>query len=198
MSRTEMVEGIVFDNMIEARLEVNTWLVRNGLSSRITESWSKKTAQKCINRDCPFTLNLVKFKDGEEVKLTKLVHHTCPVSTYDYWHGKNSPAVLARNAMNVGLFVDDPQARPKQLRRQELRNHGNKITPLAAWRTRETIRFQQFGDEAESFKKIPGLLSAMREAREPGRRGNTYPACDFKLEKNGDRFERCWVAPRAL
>ena len=131
MSDAELREGMVFDTMKEARITVKTWLLRKGWSSKVLISNAQRLGHICRVKDCPFSLNIRTSKKG--IRLTKLIHHTYPISTHDKFHGRSSVAVMSKDPLNICLFVDEPKTRPAQIRRQELRVYGNRITMHMAW-----------------------------------------------------------------
>ena len=146
-------------------MAVKIWLLRKGWSSKVPISNTQRLVHKCRVKGCPFLLKINTSKKG--IRLTKLIHHNCPISTHDKWHGKSTVAVMSKDPLNIGLFVDDPKTKPAQIRRQELRIHGIRITMHTAWRVCERIKYDLYGDEKESFQKIPDLLLAMQLGQTP-------------------------------
>ena len=114
MSHTNLTEGMEFDSIKEGRIAAKTWLVRNGWSSKVVKSGPIRTMYRCINEDCLFTLNI--NKSLKEIRLTKLRYHTCPVSIYNNWRGRNNTVVLSNDPLNIGLFIDNPKIKASQLR----------------------------------------------------------------------------------
>ena len=149
MSDVELRPGMVFDTMEEARITIMTWLLRNGWSSKVPISNAQRLVHKCKDKDCPFTLSINASKKG--IRLTKLIHHTCPISTHDKWRSRSSIAVMSKDPLNIGLFVDDPNTKPAQIRRQELRIYNNHISIYLAWEVCERIKRDLYEDEAKSF-----------------------------------------------
>ena len=174
---------------------VKTWLLRNGWSSKVPISNAKRLVHKCRDIDCPFTLKINASSKG--IRLTKLIHHTCPISTHDKWRGRSSIAVMSKDPLNIALFVDDPKTKPAQIRRQELRIYGNHISMHLAWEVCERIKRDLHGDEEKSFQKIPGLLLAMQLGQVLQRRRETHHFCEYDLDIYADQFVRCWVLPQA-
>ena len=188
MANAELDVGMQFETIEEGRLTIETWLLRNGWSSKVSRSNQRRTSHKCISKDCPFTANITASE--KEVRLTKLIYHTCPSYTHDKWRGHNRVAILANDSTNLSLFINDPKARPEQVRRQKLRLHENVISKHTAWKLREKARFQQFGNEEKSFQKIPSLLLAMQQGQEVQRRGITHRYYKYKLEMTDGQFSR--------
>ena len=81
MSDVELRPGMVFDIMEEARITIMIWLLRNKWSSKVPISNAQRFIHKYKDKDCPFTLNINALKKG--IRLTKLIHYICPISTYD-------------------------------------------------------------------------------------------------------------------
>jgi len=52
--------------------------------------------------------------------------------------------------------------KPKQILNTELQN-GNRISYNQSWRVLKKVENQVFGDEAESFKKIPSFLENLSQ-----------------------------------
>ena len=165
-----------FDTMDDARDTANAWVLRNGWSSKTKRSDRKRTILRCVSQECPFSLKINSSKKG--IRLTELIHHTCPSSTHNNWRGKNNIATLSKDPANIGLFLDDPKVKPDHFRRQELRIHGNVISKHTAWKLRQRIKSEQLGDEAKSFQKIPGLLLAMQQGQEGQNSRTTHHFCE--------------------
>ena len=84
---------MAFTTMEEARLAANTWLIRNRWLSKIERSDKGRIIYKCYDKHCPFTLNIIKIKKG--IRLTKLVYHTCPISTHDKHKSRSRITVIS-------------------------------------------------------------------------------------------------------
>ena len=67
-----------------------------------------------------------------------------------------------------------------------------------AWRVCERIKYDLYGDEKESFQKIPGLLLAIQLGQTPQKRGETHHFCEYDLDIYTGQFVRCWVLPQAI
>ena len=139
----------MFDIIEEGKLAVDTWLFRKGWSSKILISNKQRLVHRSRVKDCPFVLKI--NTSGKGIRLTQLTHHICPISTHDKWRGRSSVAVISKDSLNIGLFVDNPKTKPAQIRRQELRIYGNRITMHTAWRVCERIKRDLYGDEEKSF-----------------------------------------------
>ena len=110
MSDVELRAGMMFDTIKEARMIVKTWLLRNGWSSKVPISNVKRLVYKCRDIDCPFTLKINASSNG--IRLTKLIHYTCPIFIYNKWRSRSSIAVISKDPLNIALFVDDLKTKP--------------------------------------------------------------------------------------
>ena len=135
--------------------------------------------------DCPFRIRIAKDKDG--AKITKMEEHSCPYSTHDDFRKAHSVAYLA--PQHQAAVMDNRAITPRQIQSNERLTHGNRISYMQAWRTREQLQQEIEGDEKTSFGKLPALLDAMAAGDE-----ETCTRLDTSSEGH---FVRCFIAPRA-
>jgi hypothetical protein len=85
--------------------------------------------------------------------------------------------------------VDNREILPSQIRSTERIQFGNaNISYQQAWRTREVLRLEIEGDEAKSFRRIPGLLNAW----------TTEDSDNYGiLECENGQFKWIFIAPQA-
>ena len=120
-----------------------------------------------------------------------LEHHTCPASTHYSWRGRNSVRFLASNTHNIAAVQDDARIKPRTIQLNERMVRGNAASYMGVWRAKQKILQKLHGDEKESFKLIPSILSAMENHGE-----GAWTELDICPETQ--RFRRCWVFPKAL
>src|SRR5436189_3069547 len=115
--------------------------------------------------------------------LTIYIGHACSPETHSGWRSAQSVQYLASNYM--ASFNLDHTIKPKQILNTELQN-GNQISYTQSWRVLKKIENQVFGDEAESFKKIPSFLENLSQVD---------PQAYWRLETRNCQFFRLFIAP---
>ena len=171
-------------------MDMFKWAVENNLSFEVKKADSHKWIAVCKQPDiCKFRARINVSKKQHEAKLTVLEHHTCPAATHYDWRAGNSVRVLAANPLSVAAVVDDRKIKSRQIQTIERLQRGHKISYQQAYRTREKIRGDIYGSEAESFQLIPSMLQTMKG-------DNSH--CEYDLETDElNRFFRCWIIPKA-
>ena len=62
------------------------------------------------------------------------------------------------------MVVENRNTLPAQIRSIERVQFGNRgVSYQQAWRTREALRAELEGDEASSFRKMPGLIDSWKD-----------------------------------
>lgn len=182
--------GKTWNSIADGRMAVFQWAVDNGLSFEVKKADKQRWLAVCRNPSiCNFRVRISVFKKLDEAKLTVLVPHTCPASTHYGWRTANSVKVLATNSLSVAAVVDDRKIKSRQIQTIERLQRGHKIAYMPAYRTREKILRNVYGDEAESFQLIPSMLEAMKG-------DNNH--CEYNLQVDKSKqFHRCWFVPKA-
>ena len=101
--------------------------------------------------------------------------------------------MLASNEYSIAAVKADPKVAIKQLQASEKQARGTKPPYYAELHAKGQIRRNEYGDETESFRKIPALLLAMQDNIQ-GERG-CYS--DLDVDQTSKRFKRCWILPLA-
>ena len=149
MSDVELRSGMVFNIMEKARITIMIWFFRNGWFFKVPISNAQRLIHKYKDKNCPFTLNINALKKG--IRLTKLIHHTYPIFIYNKWRNRSSIAIISKDLLNIGLFVNDLNTKPARIRRQELRIYNNYISIYLIWEVYERIKRDLYEDEAKLF-----------------------------------------------
>lgn len=144
--------GREFESMEEAKLTAIRWAVDAGTSFIVWKSDPKRWIAICRKPDiCDFRLRMSKSAKNGGIKITKLIPHTCPLSTHRKWKHANSVKVLGSNDLIVAAVADNKNLLPKTIQTIERHHHGNKIHYQAGWRTREKVRVTLYGEEKNRF-----------------------------------------------
>ena len=86
---------------------------------------------------------------------------------------------------HTASFNLDHTIKPDQIRNTELQD-GNQISYKQSWRALKEIEKQVFGDEAESFKRIPSFLENLSQVD---------PQTYWRLEIQDCQFFHLFIAP---
>lgn len=94
---------------------------------------------------------------------------------------------LVANDRSRGVVADDRNIKLRQLVFEERLDRGNKINYQQAYRLRQKLQDDIFGNEVLSFSKIPALIKKMQSS--------AYT--DLEVDERS-RFQRTWVLPKAF
>src|SRR5436190_24172694 len=92
--------------------------------------------------------------------LTIYIEHTYSPESHYNWKPSQSVQYLTPN--HTASFNLDHTIKPDQIRNTELQD-GNRISYKQSWHVLKQIEKQVFGDETESFKRIPFFLKNLSQ-----------------------------------
>ena len=147
---------------------------------------------KLGKKECPFQIKFQYIQRTGRWQLVAYEAHTCPLNTHQKWQLQNAVDILSTNENNIALVSDDTKIKPQTLATHERNEFGVKPPYLQLWRTRRAINTKLFGEEGESFQKIPALIALMEVDVTSGKR-TAWGRCETK----DGRFHRCVIVPRA-
>jgi hypothetical protein len=175
-----------FESLCIARNAIRTFIVDRGESFIVSHSDRMRYIVTCKDEFCLFDIRVSVLK-GPIIQVTRYTPHSCsPITHRNFRLGHSVSFLTSRHRAAV---VDDREIRPAQIQSIERIYHGNTgVSYMQAWRTREALRQELEGDEAECFKRLPGLMSALDSNNEENR---------GHVETWEGHFKRCYIAPAA-
>ena len=148
--------GTSFPSMKEAREAILQHTIQEGLSYKVAKAEISRYILICRSDTCTFRLRVNYNKKHHHAVVTISQPHICSPDTHNNWKSASSVQYLTSN--HAASFNVNRSLNPSQIRTTELL-HGNHISYKQAWRARKKIEAQVFGEEGESFKKIPSFLN---------------------------------------
>ena len=193
-SSADIVVGQTFPSLNEAKDTITSWAIDRGESFKSGKSDKSRGVWMVVCRDptiCGFRIR-VNVLRNQQAQITICTPHTCPPSTHYNWRTAHSVKHVVMNPRNKVLVADDSKAKAKAIRSNQRLDCGVDVSYKQAWRAREQLKDAIFGDETESFKRIPALLQAM----ERDSKGRRMAYTKVEVDKD-NRFRRCYVFPKA-
>lgn len=176
---------------------MHDWMVRRGQTFEYfkTDNNRKFWDVRCSahnTQKCKFRIRVQECKGGKG-KLSVFIPHTCRPSTHNNNKQARKVNLLASNEYSIAAVKADPKVAVKLLQANEKQARGTNPPYYAEFRAKGQIRQKEYGDETESFRKIPALLLAM-QGNARGERGCYF---DLDVDPTFKRFKRCWILPMA-
>jgi len=186
-----LVVGQTFQDLDAAKAAVYSYTIRRAV---LCTAEGQQTAfvvwcRGAEEYQCQFRIRINRPK-GKEPILTKLIPHTCPVSVHYQWKAAQSAKWLVLNEYSRRSVARDHDVDIQVIQDNQKNLYGQDISYMAAWRTREALRLAIYGSHKESFRYLPGPLSAMRT-------GNRGAWTELEINEGTGQFIRCWVLPKA-
>jgi hypothetical protein len=137
----------------------------------------------------PLLHSLNSIEEDHEVLVTKFEEiHSCP----PHLHQKRPVAAKARWLIKntKSAITADRNMKPVTLQCSIQLEHGERVNYMAAWRAREIVREERFGDEKSTYSRLPALKSHII---------NVDPNAVVTLEKDvKGRFKQSFVCHGAF
>ena len=172
--------GMIFSSLNAAKDALLRHTVSRGESYKKHKQTAICYIVVCCSKDCPYRVRFT-LKKMDWI-LTIYIEHTCSPETHSGWKPSQSVQYLTPN--HTASFNLDHTIRPSQILNTELQN-GNQISYKQSWRALKEIEKQIFGDEAESFKKIPSLENLSK----------IDPQAYWRLKTQNHQFFQLFIAP---
>ncbi|XHG07747.1 hypothetical protein AWENTII_013014 [Aspergillus wentii] len=177
--------GMIFPSIQEAREALLTHTVAAHESYRVYKSDARRYMTRCRSRDCDYMVRITWRKKRCEAYVSIYKPHTCSPDTHDNWRPAASINYLVPNYQS--LFEGNTKPTAAQIQAIE-QYKGNTIHYHQGYRTLKAIERNLYGDESESFQKLPAFLSRLAKTDYSG---------FWRLETKDDVFQRCFIAPGA-
>lgn len=186
MSSPEFTVGSTWPSLNEAKSAAENYIISRGESWKHWKSDRRCWIRICKNHEeCDFRIRFNITAAGP-VRLSVLIPHTCPRITHANSCLGHSVKFLVSNDRSRGVVADDRNIKPRQLVSEERLDRGNKINYQQAYRLREKLRDDIFGNEVLSFSKMPALIEKIQSSAYAG----------LEVDERS-RFQRAWVLPKA-
>lgn len=156
MSLPEFTVEFTWPSLNEAKSAAENYIISRGESWKHWKSDRRCWIQICKNHEkCDFRIRFNITAAGP-VWLSVLIPHTCPCITHANSCLGYSMKFLVSNDRSRGIITDDWNIKPRQLISEERLDRGNKINYQQAYRFREKLRDDIFGNKVLSFSKNVG------------------------------------------
>ncbi|KAF7181442.1 hypothetical protein CNMCM7691_000660 [Aspergillus felis] len=177
--------GMIYPSMEEAREALLCHTIAKHESYRVYKSDARRYMTRCRSRDCNYMVRISWRKKRCEAFVSMYRPHTCSPDTHGNWRPAASVNYLVPTYQSLVQGSSQPTA--AQILEIE-RRRGNPIPYHQGYRTLKAIERNLYGDDVESFEKLPAFLSRLAKVDHAG-----Y----WKLETKNDIFHRCFIAPAA-
>jgi hypothetical protein len=177
--------GTTFPNISSAKEAIKFYV------SNASESWKTAYSDKtrfdivCRTlRSCKFRIRASDSKK-KGVHITHLKLHTCSPASHFGASNMNSLEYIIPH--HRAAVVDNPKITPKQIQSIERLQYYNKIPYLQAYRAKQAILEELYGDETQSFALLPAYIEKFKAVD-----SNNYAV--LETQANGV-FQAAFFAP---
>lgn len=179
--------GDVFTDIASAKTAVYTFLASNKESSKTLKSDKTRLLLICKEDHCTFRIRVV-TSQRKGLSITHMEPQICTPSTHYFASNSNALAFLIPH--HRAAIFDNPRISPKQIQSHEKLQFANKIPYLQAFRVKEAILNEIWGDESKSFALFPDYISRLKAA-------DSSNYAQLQLTQNG-KFEAAFFTPAGL
>ncbi|MCJ1343434.1 hypothetical protein MMC31_001627, partial [Peltigera leucophlebia] len=144
---TEFIVGSKWPTLEEPKKAAEEYIISRGESWKYYKADKRCWVRVCKNRteyDFRIRFNIT---NAGPVELTILIPHICPRTTHAKSRLGHSFSFLSSNQQSHEVVEEDRHIKPKQLIIKERLDRDNKINYQQAYRLREKLRTEIFGDE---------------------------------------------------
>lgn len=154
--------GTTFDNIIEAKTIIKAFVADAAESWKSTHSDKERFNIVCKQqRSCAFRIRATKSKK-KGVSITHLQPHTCNPTSHSRASNTNSTEYLLPH--HRAAIRDNPAISAKQIQSAERLQYFNNIPYLQAYRVKQAILTEMWGNESESFALFPDYIARFKAA----------------------------------
>lgn len=157
----ELHIGDTFLDISAAKLAIQTFVANNKETSKTLHSDKTRISLGCKESTCEFRIWAIDSK-RRGVYITHLTPHTCNPATYYIAPNTNSLQFLLPH--HRASVADNPKITTKQIQSNERLQYSNTIPYLQAYRVREALLEEIWGNESESFALFPDYITRFRKA----------------------------------
>ena len=154
--------GTTFNNITEAKLAIKTFVANAAESWKATHSDKKRFNIVCKQqRTCSFRIRAIDSKK-KGVSITHMESHSC--SSGSHFGALNTRSLEYLIPHHQAAVRDNPKISAKQIQSSERLQYYNKIPYLQAYRVKQAILAEMWGDESESFALFPDYITRFKAA----------------------------------
>lgn len=180
--------GTTFDSITEAKAAIKAFVADAAESWKTTHSDKERFNIVCKQqRSCAFRIRVTNSKK-KGVSITHLQPHSCNPTGHLTASNTNSVEYLLPH--HRAAIRDNPAISAKQIQSAERLQYFNNIPYLQAYRVKQAILTEMWGDESESFALFPDYIARFKSA---DRSNRAY----ISTRTNGT-FEAAFFCPGGL
>jgi MuDR family transposase len=180
--------GTTFDTIVEAKAAIKVFMADSSESWKSTHSDTKRFNIICKQqRSCTFRIRITNSKK-KGVSITHMQPHSCNPTGHSRASNTNSLEYLIPH--HRATIRDDPAISAKQIQSAERLRYFNNIPYLQAYRVKQAVLIEMWGNESESFALFPDYITRFKAV---DRSNRAY----ISTLSNGT-FEAAFFCPRGL
>jgi hypothetical protein len=157
--------GTTFDTIIEAKIAIKAFVADAAESWKSTHSDKERFNIICKqSRTCSFRIRVTNSKK-KGVSITHLQPHSCnPAGHHSHSRASNTNSLEYLVPHHRAIVRDNPKISAVQIQSLERLQYYNRIPYLQAYRIKEAILKEMWGDESESFALFPNYIARFKAA----------------------------------
>lgn len=153
--------GSTFPSIQAAKDAIKTVLAEAQESWKATHSDKTRFNIICKDATCNFRIRVTQSKRNG-VCITHNTPHSCGPATH--FAATNTHSLQFLIPHHRAAVIDNPKISTKQLQSNERLQYSNQIPYLQAYRVKQAILAEMWGDESENFAKFPDYIKRFEEA----------------------------------
>ena len=151
-----------FDTIIEAKIVIKAFIADAVESWKSTHSDKERFDIVCKQqRSCTFRIRATNSKK-KGITITHLQPHSCNPSGHSRASNTNSIEYLLPH--HRAAIRDHPAITPKQIQSAERLQYFNNIPYLQAYRVKQAVLIEMWGNESKSFALFPDFIARFKAA----------------------------------
>jgi len=154
--------GTTFNTIIEAKIAIKAFIADAAESWKSTHSDKERFNIICKQqRNCTFRIRVINSKK-KGISITHLQPHSCNPSGHSRASNTNSIEYLLPH--HRAAIRDNPAIAPKQIQSAERLQYFNNIPYLQAYRVKQAVLTEMWGNKSESFALFPDYITRFEAA----------------------------------
>jgi MULE transposase domain/MuDR family transposase len=178
--------GDTFPDILAAKNAIHSFMASNAESFKTAHSDKTRVILLCKLDGCLFRIRAFDTKK-RGVTITHLVPHSCSPATHYTSSAANALSYLLPH--HRATVIDNPRITPKQIQSNERLQFSNKIPYQQAYRAKQAIRDEIWGNESDCFALFPDYIARFQAAD---------PQNFAAIQVQNGIFEAAFFAPAGL